>query len=72
MSCLTFNWNDTAIASGSVNGDILLHNVMTGQASDALRLSKTQVFITMTVNTQFTSEYIVVVHVVVLNMLLDC
>ncbi|XP_020615589.1 protein NEDD1-like [Orbicella faveolata] len=42
VSCLTFNWNDTAIASGSVNGDILLHNVMTGQASDPLRLSKTQ------------------------------
>ena len=53
MSCLTFNWNDTAIASGSVNGDILLHNVMTGQASDPLRLSKTQVLIMMTVNTHF-------------------
>ena len=56
MSCLTFNWNDTAIASGSVNGDILLHNVMTGQASDPLRLSKTQVFITMTVNKRFLYE----------------
>ena len=43
MSCVTFNWNDTSIASGSVNGDILLHNVMTGQASDPLRLAKTQV-----------------------------
>lgn len=43
MSCVAFNWNDTSIASGSVNGDILLHNVMTGQASDPLRLAKTQV-----------------------------
>ena len=43
VSCLTFNWNDTSIASGSVNGDILLHNVISGQASDPLRLVKTQV-----------------------------
>lgn len=42
VSCVAFNWNDTSIASGSVNGDILLHNVMTGQASDPLRLAKTQ------------------------------
>lgn len=42
VSCLTFNWNDTSIASGSVNGDILLHNVISGQASDPLRLVKTQ------------------------------
>ena len=43
VSCVTFNWNDTSIASGSVNGDILLHNVISGQASDPLRLAKTQV-----------------------------
>ena len=43
VSCVTFNWNDTSIASGSVNGDILLHNVISGQASDPLRLTKTQV-----------------------------
>lgn len=42
VSCVTFNWNDTSIASGSVNGDILLHNVISGQASDPLRLAKTQ------------------------------
>lgn len=42
VSCVTFNWNDTSIASGSVNGDILLHNVISGQASDPLRLVKTQ------------------------------
>jgi len=43
VSCLTFNWNDTTIASGALDGNILLHNVVTGQASAVLRQQKTQV-----------------------------
>lgn len=52
VSCVTFNWNDTSIASGSVNGDILLHNVISGQASDPLRLVKTQVFYVQLLNSK--------------------
>ncbi|XP_048585138.1 protein NEDD1 [Nematostella vectensis] len=42
VSCLQFNWNDTSIASGSVDGNILLHNVVTAQVSQPLRQPKTQ------------------------------
>ncbi|XP_031562509.1 protein NEDD1-like [Actinia tenebrosa] len=42
VSCLTFNHNDTTIASGALDGNILLHNVVTGQASSPLRQPNTQ------------------------------
>ncbi|XP_038067720.1 protein NEDD1-like isoform X2 [Patiria miniata] len=38
----TFNWNDTYIASGSASGEILLHNVVSGQASSPLLAPKAQ------------------------------
>jgi hypothetical protein len=43
VNCVTFNWNDTNIASGTTNGDILVHNVSTTLTSTPLRLPQTQV-----------------------------
>ncbi|XP_065067084.1 protein NEDD1-like [Rhopilema esculentum] len=40
--CTTFNYNDTTIASGCADGDVLLHNVVSGSASGPLRRPKTQ------------------------------
>ncbi|XP_022240350.1 protein NEDD1-like isoform X2 [Limulus polyphemus] len=42
ITCLHFNWNDSYVASGSVTGDILLHNVTTGHTSAPLRNAKAQ------------------------------
>lgn len=42
INCVTFNWNDTSIASGTTTGDVLLHSVSTTQTSAPLRLQKTQ------------------------------
>ncbi|XP_013386003.1 protein NEDD1 [Lingula anatina] len=42
VSCLSFNWNDTYMASGSESGQIVLHNAVTGQASSPLVTPKTQ------------------------------
>ncbi|XP_033647382.1 protein NEDD1-like [Asterias rubens] len=42
VTCAIFNWNDTYIASGSASGEILLHNVVSGQASSPLIAPKTQ------------------------------
>lgn len=42
VNCVTFNWNDTNIASGTTNGDILVHNVSTTLTSTPLRLPQTQ------------------------------
>ncbi|XP_072025413.1 protein NEDD1-like [Amphiura filiformis] len=42
VTCVTLNWNDTYMASGASNGDIILHNVVSGQASSALLTPKVQ------------------------------
>ncbi|XP_013787483.2 protein NEDD1-like, partial [Limulus polyphemus] len=42
VTCLHFNWNDSYVASGSLTGDIILHNVTTGQSIELRRSSKTQ------------------------------
>ncbi|PIK60084.1 hypothetical protein BSL78_02989 [Apostichopus japonicus] len=36
VCCITFNWNDTHIASGSSSGEILIHNVVSGQSGTPL------------------------------------
>ncbi|PIK33196.1 hypothetical protein BSL78_29991 [Apostichopus japonicus] len=36
VCCITFNWNDTHIASGSSSGEILIHNVVSGQSGTLL------------------------------------
>ena len=41
--CATFNHNDTTIASGSANGDVFLHNVVSGAYTGPLKLPQTQV-----------------------------
>ena len=43
VNSVTFNWNDTNIASGTSEGDIYIHSVSTTQTSAPLRLPKTQV-----------------------------
>ncbi len=43
VNCVTFNWNDTNIASGTTNGDIFVHSVSTTLTSTSLRLPETQV-----------------------------
>ncbi|KAL5013981.1 hypothetical protein ScPMuIL_008251 [Solemya velum] len=42
VTCACFNWNDTYIASGSDTGEVILHNVITGQASSPLIGPKVQ------------------------------
>lgn len=36
ISCIIFNWNDTHIASGSSSGEVLIHNVVSGQCGSPL------------------------------------
>ncbi|XP_059157932.1 protein NEDD1-like isoform X2 [Physella acuta] len=42
VSSVRWNWNDTYIALGSESGEIVLYNVVTGQASSPLMPSSTQ------------------------------
>ncbi|XP_033120347.1 protein NEDD1-like [Anneissia japonica] len=42
INCVRFNWNDTYLASGSANGEIYLHNVVSGIASKPLVSPGTQ------------------------------
>ncbi|XP_050413244.1 protein NEDD1 [Patella vulgata] len=42
ITSLAFNWNDAYIASGSRSGDIILHNLLTGQSGSPLRAPKVQ------------------------------
>ncbi|XP_070558499.1 protein NEDD1-like [Ptychodera flava] len=42
VTCVTVNFNDTYIASGSANGDIILSNVISGQSFSPLRAPKVQ------------------------------
>ena len=44
ITSLQFNWNDTVIASGADNGDIVVYNVVTAMGSSPLRAPKTQVY----------------------------
>ncbi|XP_022080950.1 protein NEDD1-like [Acanthaster planci] len=56
VTCTTFNWNDTYVASGSASGEILLHNVVSGQASSPLLAPKLKCIIkSMTVESPLTS-----------------
>ena len=43
VTCVTYNYNDSYVASGAENGDILLNNVTTGQGCAPLRAPKVQV-----------------------------
>ena len=43
MTSLSFNWNDTYIASGAANGDIILYNVVTAHGSQPMTTPDTQV-----------------------------
>ncbi|XP_054750791.2 protein NEDD1-like isoform X1 [Lytechinus pictus] len=42
VSCVIFNWNDSYIASGSASGEILLHNVVSGQPGSPMLVSNGQ------------------------------
>ncbi|KAL3852617.1 hypothetical protein ACJMK2_016236 [Sinanodonta woodiana] len=42
VTCAQFNWNSTVIASGSETGEIILHNVVTGQGTSPLVTSRVQ------------------------------
>ncbi|KAK3585866.1 hypothetical protein CHS0354_038398 [Potamilus streckersoni] len=42
VTCAQFNWNSTVIASGSETGEIILHNVVTGQGTSPLIASRIQ------------------------------
>ncbi|XP_076314954.1 protein NEDD1-like [Tachypleus tridentatus] len=42
VTCIHFNWNDSCVASGSLGGDILLHNITTGQSIKLPRAPKSQ------------------------------
>ncbi|XP_077988470.1 protein NEDD1-like [Glandiceps talaboti] len=42
VTCVTVNYNDTHIASGSYSGDIILSNVVSGQSFSPLRAPKVQ------------------------------
>ena len=44
ITSLQFNFKDSVIASGSENGEIRLHDVVTGIASSPLVVPKAQVF----------------------------
>ncbi len=41
--CATFNFKDTVIASGGMNGDVFLHSVVSGPVAGPLRMEQTQV-----------------------------
>ncbi len=43
VTSLQFNWDDTAIASGSETGDIILHNVVTGIGYSPMTQRRAQV-----------------------------
>ncbi|XP_030828961.1 protein NEDD1-like [Strongylocentrotus purpuratus] len=42
VSCVLFNWNDSYLASGSASGEILLHNVVSGQPGSPMVASNGQ------------------------------
>ncbi|XP_041457749.1 protein NEDD1-like [Lytechinus variegatus] len=42
VSCVIFNWNDSYLASGSASGEILLHNVVSGQPGSPMLVSNGQ------------------------------
>ncbi|ESO84367.1 hypothetical protein LOTGIDRAFT_236321 [Lottia gigantea] len=42
VTSVAFNWNDAYIASGSKSGEIILHNLITGQSGAPLKAPKVQ------------------------------
>jgi len=43
LTCVTYNYNDTAIASSSKNGEVVLHNAITDLTTRLITTIKLQV-----------------------------